>query len=514
MSTGRADEERTHGKTVHGGSLFMQANRGILPAWSAAEAPRQEEEFAPLVQPADGNARGAGSSSVREPASTDVIRALLPESPNKAVSSTLRALWSASSDSLSGGPKSWTVHDGNFFAAAIKMDQPHTPNERRLVDFLHGSEAFERGLEPERVTWHKRPKRLRSSGPGADTPPIPEVVSDDPRCVAVLEPAPVSSLGGEVLDMDAFTLEGCIGMGQFASVHRARRKGDGLRVALKLWHRPVALSRPGSPPGRPSAADRPQCDIEDVACFEQEVAMLKTCVAQPIEGLVKFVGYGFFSEDKLPEVRGFIVMELINGQDLRRVQARGEHEISAARIARWARQLASTLAALHARGIVHRDLKESNIMLSADDRVILVDLGLAIRLPTPSPGQPLTATTVYQSAQRVGVLGYMAPEVHRKRAYGAPVDVFAYGVVLRKLLGRTRPPPRKGFLQSACFPLLYGLTKSSYAYEVIYCSPTVHSAWPAALSELVVDCCALDPDARPSFKEILRRLAAYAPARA
>ena len=134
--------------------------------------------------------------------------------------------------------------------------------------------------------------------------------------------------------MGAFTLEGCIGMGQFASVHRARRKGDGLRVALKLWHRPVALSWPGSPPGRPSAADRPQCDIEDVACFEQEVAMLKTCVAQPIEGLVKFVGYGFFSEDKLPEVRGFIVMELINGQDLRRVQARGEHEISAARIAR------------------------------------------------------------------------------------------------------------------------------------------------------------------------------------
>ena len=68
--------------------------------------------------------------------------------------------------------------------------------------------------------------------------------------------------------------------------------------------------------------------------------------------------------------------------------------------------------------------------------------------------------------------------------YGAPVDVFAYGVVLRKLLGRTRPPPRQGFLKSACFPLLYGLTKSSYAYEIIYCSPTVHSAWPAALSAL------------------------------
>lgn len=53
------------------------------------------------------------------------------------------------------------------------------------------------------------------------------------------------------------------------------------------------------------------------------------------------------------------------------------------RIARWARQLASTLAEMHARGIVHRDVKESNVMLEEDDHTVLVDLGLAIRLPVP-----------------------------------------------------------------------------------------------------------------------------------
>ena len=51
----------------------------------------------------------------------------------------------------------------------------------------------------------------------------------------------------------------------------------------------------------------------------------------------------------------------------------------------------------------------------------------------------LTATTTYQSFLQVGVLGYMAPEVHRKRAYGAPVDVFAFGVMLWETLLREVP---------------------------------------------------------------------------
>ena len=60
----------------------------------------------------------------------------------------------------------------------------------------------------------------------------------------------------------------------------------------------------------------------------------------------------------------------------------------------------------------------------------------------------------------------MAPEVHRKRAYGAPVDVFAFGVVLRKLLSRVQAPPSKGsLLRRICLPALYSMTKSSYAFR-------------------------------------------------
>ena len=148
-------------------------------------------------------------------------------------------------------------------------------------------------------------------------------------------------------------------------------------------------------------------------------------------------------------------------------------------------------------------------MLDTDDRTVLVDLGLAIRLPVPEEGTALTATTTYQSFLQVGVLGFMAPEVHRKRAYGAPVDVFAFGVVLRKLLSRVQAPPSKGsLLRRICLPALYSMTKSSYAYEEIHCKLGVstHPEWPAVLATLSRECCAVSPDARPTFKEVLRRL--------
>ena len=103
----------------------------------------------------------------------------------------------------------------------------------------------------------------------------------------------------------------------------------------------------------------------------------------------------------------------------------------------------------------------------------------------------------------------MAPEVHRKRAYGAPVDVFAYGVVLRKLLSRVQSPPGS-LLCDVCMPALYSLTTSSRAYERMHCARTAHPAWPAHMAALARDCCATEPQARPTFREVLRRLDASA----
>jgi len=228
----------------------------------------------------------------------------------------------------------WSVHDGNFFAAAMREGLAHTPQERRLVE----SPQVIIRLDEERVKWKKFEAKKRGSAVDSSmmSGSMPASAAQSVRIIA---PAPVSTLGRDAAELRAFTLESTIGMGQFASVHRARRNKDQLHVALKLWHRPVSLTRPGvdaAPPSegrarRPTSEMPigPPCDSEDVACFEQEVAMLHATMPNPIEGLVNFIAYGFVDDGSSPEgaavhrsdaVRGFMVMELIKGEvDLRKV---------------------------------------------------------------------------------------------------------------------------------------------------------------------------------------------------
>ncbi|QDV07826.1 Serine/threonine-protein kinase PrkC [Planctomycetes bacterium Poly30] len=99
----------------------------------------------------------------------------------------------------------------------------------------------------------------------------------------------------------------------------------------------------------------------------------------------------------------------------------GRYDQAAARIAR---EVARALAHAHARGIVHRDDKPSNIMLLGDGRVVLVDFGLA----SLENADALTA-----SGQRVGSLPYMAPEDLRGDGEPGPAtDIYALGVTLHE----------------------------------------------------------------------------------
>mmetsp|Transcript_64528 Transcript_64528/g.154123 ORF Transcript_64528/g.154123 Transcript_64528/m.154123 type:complete len:403 (+) Transcript_64528:105-1313(+) len=81
--------------------------------------------------------------------------------------------------------------------------------------------------------------------------------------------------------------------------------------------------------------------------------------------------------------------------------------------------LASALAHIHARGVVHRDLKAENVLLNGGGRPVLIDFGLAARL---EDSQAMT--------QQCGSLGYTAPEVLSGGAYSEKVDVFSAAVVL------------------------------------------------------------------------------------
>ncbi|MGH7358243.1 MAG: serine/threonine-protein kinase, partial [Gemmatimonadaceae bacterium] len=136
-----------------------------------------------------------------------------------------------------------------------------------------------------------------------------------------------------------------------------------------------------------------------------------------------------------------VVMEYVDGPDLQgRVRSRGS--LGTDEAARLGEEIAAALAAAHGRGILHRDVKPQNILLTADGRARLTDFGSA-RLE----GQ----ATVTQTGSFVGTAGYTAPEVMAGERGDARSDVFALGMTLYfALLGRLpsgsrSAPPPSGF---------------------------------------------------------------------
>lgn len=118
-----------------------------------------------------------------------------------------------------------------------------------------------------------------------------------------------------------------------------------------------------------------------------------------------------------------ISMELTDGSVK---EASRPGPLSVDRVLVWARSLASTLAWLHAQGLVHRDLKPSNLLLRRD-RVVLTDFGLAGRIG----GQAGVAVV----GGGEGTAGYMPPEQRRGEPASFAMDVHALGVSLEEMLG-------------------------------------------------------------------------------
>jgi serine/threonine protein kinase len=119
----------------------------------------------------------------------------------------------------------------------------------------------------------------------------------------------------------------------------------------------------------------------------------------------------------------FHVMALIDGPTLADKVRLGS--VSRAEVCRMALALAETLAHIHARGIVHRDVKPSNILLDADGKVFLADFGIAQAPDTPR----LSETDLI-----LGSPGYLAPEQLQGRDACPATDVHALGLVLLEAL--------------------------------------------------------------------------------
>jgi len=180
---------------------------------------------------------------------------------------------------------------------------------------------------------------------------------------------------------------------------------------------------------------------------------------------------------RLHEGRPCLVMEYVRGVNLEQhAQLRPPApRAAAALVARVAR----SLAAVHRRGVVHRDVKPRNILIDEAGNPRLIDFGVA-RLADawrPEPGAERGVT---------GTLAYMAPEQARGEAAGPAADVFALGGVLYFLLTGHAPYPATSFTETYASALRCDWDRAALA------DPRV----PAPLRAVVTKALALDPAAR------------------
>jgi len=144
----------------------------------------------------------------------------------------------------------------------------------------------------------------------------------------------------------------------------------------------------------------------------------------------------------------YVVTELLDGRTLRDTLAAGALPLR--KTVQYAAQIASGLAAAHDKGIVHRDLKPENVFVTADERVKILDFGIA-RVLEGSPaggGETATMATETIAGSVIGTVGYMAPEQVRGERVDHRADIFAFGAVLYEMLTRRRAFKRDGVAQT------------------------------------------------------------------
>ncbi|MHC5005551.1 MAG: protein kinase domain-containing protein [Planctomycetota bacterium] len=135
----------------------------------------------------------------------------------------------------------------------------------------------------------------------------------------------------------------------------------------------------------------------------------------------------------------FLVLEYVEGQTLEEVLEQGPMPVSEALPV--ARQIAEAIEAAHDGGVIHRDLKPANIKFTVDDKVKVLDFGLAKAFEDPTTmASDLAASPTYVATSPsipgavLGTAGYLSPEQARARPVDKRSDIFSFGCVLYEML--------------------------------------------------------------------------------
>ncbi|MBY0525423.1 MAG: protein kinase [Gemmataceae bacterium] len=198
-----------------------------------------------------------------------------------------------------------------------------------------------------------------------------------------------------------------LGQGGMGMVYKARHRRLDRIVALKVL--PPAVTK------NPSAVQRFQREVQAAAQLNHP-------------NIVRA-----YDADKAGAVH-FMVMEFVEGSDLARtVKAQGPLAVGQA--IQCIRQAATGLAAAHAAGVIHRDIKPGNLLLDSKGIVKVLDMGLARMDTGNTPTDDVTADEITKSGSILGTIDYMAPEqaINTKRA-DQRADVYSLGCTLFYLL--------------------------------------------------------------------------------
>jgi len=252
-----------------------------------------------------------------------------------------------------------------------------------------------------------------------------------------------------------YRIDSLLGAGGMGEVYRAHDTKLGRAVAVKVL--PDAFAY----------------DPDRVARFEREAKVLASLNHPHIAAL-----YGMEESGG----RHFLVMELVEGETLAERLRRGAIAVDEA--LKVAHQIVDALEAAHEKGIVHRDLKPANVKITPEEKVKVLDFGLAKAMEPASQGSghsalthsPTLSMAATQAGMILGTAAYMSPEQAQGLTADARSDVFSFGVVLFEMLTGRQP--------------FFGDTAAAILASVI-----VREA----------DLGALPPDLNPRLRELLGR---------
>jgi eukaryotic-like serine/threonine-protein kinase len=273
---------------------------------------------------------------------------------------------------------------------------------------------------------------------------------------------------GDPRRLGPYELLGRLGQGGMGVVHLGRERRGGRLAAVKAL-RPELAGDPGF-----------------AARFRREVEAARRIDSPRV---ARVLG----AEPAGP--RPWLATEYVDGPTLAAAVAAGG-PLTGERLAGFAAGVAEALAAIHAAGVVHRDLKPGNVLLErpgpdgpAGPGVKVIDFGIAWAADA----------TMTRSGLRFGTPAWMAPERLRDQPAGPPADVFAWGALV-------------AFAATARHPFGGG-PPEAVAYRILHDPPDL-SGVPATLRPLVEAALARDPSARPTAAGLARTLAvAFSPTR-